>query len=1155
VAGRVWRARMTRLLAAAMVGLVGFPGLGAPRAAVARAPEAPPTTNQAEADALAAARHSGVPVEVAGSKSEVSRVIASPQGSLVYEQYPVPRWTRGRDNAWRQIDTALRVGNGAVAPVATLADVRFSAGGSGPLVTVGVGGGEVRMSWPSSLPTPRLRDNAAVYESVMSGVDLEVRALVDGFSWVLVVHSAQAAANPGLASLRMGLAASGLTLRNRAGGGFEAIDPAGASVLSAGQALMWDSAGVPAAARSARLTTNKGEPDHRTVPDGSTTAPVPTSVVGSDLVMVPDMALLRGAKTVYPVVIDPSTTIGLTRWGYAGSTNATRDDGIARVGADPEGSGIYRSFFAFNLSGLKGKMIFSVKFLTTMTHSWDCASTPVNLWYAAPLTRAGKQTWAGPSLQSQLQEMSGHAHKPVTGKVCSNDPQPDLPMEFTALKLKQSVDAAKGTTNYTLALSTRQADGSSESTSNWWKKFSPTATKLTVEFNTPPNDPTAAQLSVHGDYTAPGQPCVEGASRPTVRSTTPWLKATVTDPDGTNGLSLAGTFSLQRWNGTAWVAVAGWPKTDGGVAPNAKAEVQITSAAASDRFRWQVQTSDTLGGASNWSQWCEFDVDVAPPAVVPTVAPADGVYLESPPKGTNQELRGGLGSSGQFTFGANGVADVFDYVYQLEGGAPMTVRAATLGGSATVWITPTHVGEHVLTVRSRDQAGNSSAPYDYVFQVGKATLPKAVWSMNEGTGNTVATTPVGGPTATLANGARWTETRVLGIHKDTGKDWGVKFDGMDDVATTPGPVIDTAKSFSVAAWARADATTASHVVLSQPGVNKSPFELQYLPSKQRWCFVTYSADDPGAIATANPACASTPVRPGVWTHLAGVYDAGATNQLSLYVNGVREGTGSSPWAWASNGSLTFGAARAGTYAAFFNGAIDDVRVWDRVIDPFLDLQSLVRPVLVGQWEMEDLDEEAPRQVSDESGYQRPATLTDPPAVGWGEGYNFSGGLTMNGTGGSADISDIVLCTDHSFTVSAWVKLGATTQQSILSQDGTAWSAFYLLHDGPSHRWVVTMPSKDASGAVWQAAWGTSVPQVDTWTHLAVVYDDQTRQLRLYVNGHLEGLRDDTTAFAGFSSMHVGRSLGGDYLSGSVDRARVWQGVRSDADIQALSAEP
>ncbi len=225
----------------------------APAAAAAPAPAQ--ADSLTEAEALAAAKQLGSPVEVTSLRAESSRVVANPHGGLVLESYSVPRWTKDRDGGgWRNIDTRLQKNaDGSVAPIATLADVAFSAGGAASAVRLPVDGGQVSLSWPGVLPAPRIEGDTAVYDSVLPEVDLRLRALADGFTWALVVKSAAAAANPALDELRFGLRTIGsLTKRSRTGGGFEVVDASGTPVLSAGSALMWDSSGLTSTAQAAK---------------------------------------------------------------------------------------------------------------------------------------------------------------------------------------------------------------------------------------------------------------------------------------------------------------------------------------------------------------------------------------------------------------------------------------------------------------------------------------------------------------------------------------------------------------------------------------------------------------------------------------------------------------------------------------------------------------------------------------------------------------------------------------------------------------------------------------------------------------------------------------------------------------------------------------
>lgn len=1158
----MWRRMVGAGWVCALVALLGVapPANAAP--VVNEVPDPVEVRETAETKALAAAAASGRAVEVAGLRAEHARTFATPQGTLVYESYSVPRWTNRIGGVWRQIDTRLQVAeDGSVVPVATLADVRFSAGGLAPLAAWSLGRGRVSLSWPKVLPTPRLEDDTAVYEQVLPGVDLRARALADGFVWALVVHNREAAQSPALEQLRFGLSASGVSVRGRAGGGFEVLDEAGAVMVSAGRAVMWDSSGIPSAGRASRSATAQGLERNKAVlqsaPDLSRKAELSTMVRGGELLIAPELGLLRGTGTAYPVVIDPWTTINKLRWGYAGSTNATRDDGVARVGHDPHGSGNYRSFFAFNLSSLAGKTIRSAKLITTLTHSWSCDSTPVNLYRSADLGSSGKQSWDGPNLELWLQQQSGHAHKPSGGGSCSGDPQPDMPMEFAPDALKTDIAAAAGQGNYTLALSARQSDGAGESTTAWWKKFSVSATKLTVEYNSTPNTPTAAQLSTHADHSAPPLACVTGDGRPIVRSTRPWLKATLTDPDGSGGGLLSGTFVAEWWFGGTWWRTS--LRIDSGVSHGAKAEVLAPLSFVSnnsDRMRWRIQIADSLGGESEWSPWCELDLDRTPPGTLPDVSSADGMYPEADPDASEQ-VHGGVGQSGQFTFTANGQNDVYDYVYKLNGGPARVAVAATLGGPATVWITPMHRKENVLTVRSRDLAGNESAPYDYVFLVGDPTGPTAAWEMNEASGATLASAVAGGPEAAI-NGAVRIDGRILGSHESFGVNRAVRFDGVDDYAATAAPTLDTSKSFSVSAWARPTTSGTWGSVISKSGTTSNgPFKLQR-DASGRWYFYLFSQDGSPTIVGAQ-SLSSAPL--GVWQHVAGVYDAGS-RQIRLYVNGVLNDTEAVASSWASTGVMQVGRVHwQGTQTNHFTGDIDDVRVWQRVIDPDIDLLPLLAPVLVGQWEMDDYDDEDPREESDLSGYGRPVTLSAAPGAQWCEGYNFTTALCLDGGATAlAQTGSAVLRTDQSYTVSAWVKpTGTASFPTVLSQCGSLRCAFYLQRqENAPASWALVQPSADqlSPAPTYSTVKWSGTPTLNTWVHLAGVYDADKAELRLYVNGQLAGTKTGVPAgWAATGPLRIGRADTGGAVAGAVDRVRVWQGVLSEAAITALIAEP
>jgi len=156
------------------------------------------------------------------------------------------------------------------------------------------------------------------------------------------------------------------------------------------------------------------------------------------------------------------------------------------------------------------------------------------------------------------------------------------------------------------------------------------------------------------------------------------------------------------------------------------------------------------------------------------------------------------------------------------------------------------------------------------------------------------------------------------------------FAGAGQIATA-GTVVNTAKSFSVAAWAKITSTPTGswQTVISQQGSKAAGFSLDYNPTAGRWAFDRATTDVAaptlaGANSTAAPAL-------NTWTHLLGTYDA-STGKMTLYVNGVAQGTATDTTPIASTGALAIGRGyAAGAAAQYFNGSISKAQVYNRVL--------------------------------------------------------------------------------------------------------------------------------------------------------------------------------------------------------------------------------
>lgn len=276
-----------------------------------------------EAEALAKAKKTGEPVEVVSLRGEASEVFATPDGRLQAREYLRPVWTRIH-GGWKRVDTDLTsTSEGTIAPEASAINLEFSGGGESPLVRMERAGRELSLTWPTPLPKPEVEGPVATYPSVLPDVDLRMTAQQDGFTQLLVVKTAEAAASPELAQLRLELETRGLSVEETEEGGLQALDRGAESpVFEAPRPMMWDSSpgespagaepskaapGEKADGRSASAGAAAGSGDQPGAGESGKLAPVGVDVAeGQDeLVLTPDADVLKGEDTEYPVFIDP----------------------------------------------------------------------------------------------------------------------------------------------------------------------------------------------------------------------------------------------------------------------------------------------------------------------------------------------------------------------------------------------------------------------------------------------------------------------------------------------------------------------------------------------------------------------------------------------------------------------------------------------------------------------------------------------------------------------------------------------------------------------------------------------------------------------------------------------------------------------------------
>ncbi|MFY7064290.1 LamG-like jellyroll fold domain-containing protein [Nocardiopsis changdeensis] len=1108
--------------------------------------------DSAEQDALALARETGEPVEITALTDEKTIHYANPDGTLTAEISALPVRVRSGDE-WVDADTTLIAGSdGLVRPRAAGMDIAFSGGGDAPMASIGIGSNSIELDWNGPLPTPVLDGDQATYPDVLPDVDLVLTAGVEGFTQVLVVHTPEAAALPELAEIELPLDTTGVTLTSDEHGNIEAVgDEGGQGVFSVQAPAMWDSTGVE----------ETRDEDPTVAPTtGARTALVETDITVDSIRLLPDREMLTGEDTEFPLYIDPSVNANRPNWGFIDKTFPNQayynpsDGKPVGVGYYSGGEGTFtrRAFFQFTVMGRTNQadtVINSATLRTEVSWSYDCKSNSRIQLHRVDAFNS-KTTWNNqPTARTLLdtQNVGGSwATCPATSGV-----------EFDATAAyKWGVDNDASHIHLRL-----KEEGESSTTA--WRRFDVKNKPpvLVVNYNNPP-----AQVATSSMSDSLGGACSTDKTKPRlINNTTTNLRATIRDYDaraawGGQKLKVAFSWSANGEGTPLGQAESGY--ADVGYWPNgSERSVKVTGLPEGQLLGYRARAHDQAAWGA-WSGWCWIKIDTTKPDTGPTVTSTD--YP------ADEEAHGSVGRTGDFTFTNNGVEGAASYYYSLNDTSCETkVSLSAPGASATIALTPNHSGANMIYARTVDEYGNSSpCELAYYFLVSPPSRPLSHFTFDEGQGTTAVDSVKSDRNAVSSGELDWTRGRVgrapSGGHRLEGT--AVDVSGGSHLRTD-GPVVDTSGAFSVSAWVYLDESpTENLAAVAQDGDRNSGFYLGYQHTEGgRWVF-KQAPSDSDSVSVSHRAISTSAAETGVWTHLLGTFDP-ANGELALYVNGDKQATATQTTPWNADGDFVVSGARYhGNHIGTWLGAIDDVRVWDRVVsdevyvdDPEArsEVWSLAnRPIaLEGRWR---LDETEGTAVADSSDHGLTATLHGDPLTAWNEAMNdvtFAPGVSLNAVGQEHIRTEgPALRTDRSMSVAAWVRLDEVgINSTAVSQDGQRHSGFYLGYNTGPEKWVFKQAPYDGDGtSISHRAFSQQQAEFGRWTHIAGTYDHTTGELTLYVDGIRQSTVVQESPWNAFGAVVIGaaqyRAQLYDEWSGDISDVHLYHGVLSESEI-------
>ena len=396
------------------------------------------------------------------------------------------------------------------------------------------------------------------------------------------------------------------------------------------------------------------------------------------------------------------------------------------------------------------------------------------------------------------------------------------------------------------------------------------------------------------------------------------------------------------------------------------------------------------------------------------------------------------------------------------------------------------------------------------------------WKFDEGVGTTSADSSGNNSLATFGAG-------------DSSPSWGngkygtgTSFDGINDYATSSDlNSVEGLSSMSVQAWIKPNNITSDKKFAAKENV---------------WYFFTNTclgSNQVGFVIHGKNSCIeSEAVNTGItlnqWSHVIAVYE---NNTTKLYLNGSLVDSAESITMPTSDYSFSIGAKDndGSSFGSFFDGLIDEVRIYNRALSP-TEVKQLYdyAPGPVGYWKFE---EGVGTTAYDSSGNGNNGTLINSPT--WTTG-KIGKGLSLNGTNSYVNIPSLTW-TPTQFTVGFWLKPKTCTSYNQALLAGSGWGQFAFHTTNACEVYVGT----DVTNRFTPTNLPANTVTLNQWQYFVFTFDNNAG--KFYKNGILlaskTGMSNPTT-WGGFS---IG-SNASNTINGSIDEVRIYNYARTQKQI-------
>jgi hypothetical protein len=430
-----------------------------------------------------------------------------------------------------------------------------------------------------------------------------------------------------------------------------------------------------------------------------------------------------------------------------------------------------------------------------------------------------------------------------------------------------------------------------------------------------------------------------------------------------------------------------------------------------------------------------------------------------------------------------------------------------------------------------------------------------------------------GNNGTLQGGATFTNNFKFG---ESGSPGAISLDGVSGYIDIPNsPSLNITNQITVEAWVKMPDYDEGKMDVVSKGYFQSSFALGTSslssadcinagPGPHAFMFVVTT----GYLVQAHQVCGDSVLTLGAWHHLVGTYDADS-GDISVYVDGVLDGDsplGGYGSLRESDEDVQIGNAPGAS--AFFQGSIDEVRIWNRVLSP----QEIMASAQAGLRAVWHFDENSGTTTADASGYGNAGTIHDASWEPASPAPSFFSHLTFDG-------SDDYVAVPNSTSLSLLKSISVEARINETSEDGKQHElvvskgsdqmafalgtvdAFYCIDHpqppGPHAFLRVSTPYYEAPvPGVYEVtqACGATALTLGSWHHLLGTYDEDSGALKIYVDGALDGTEGALGPLRkNDDDVQIGTAPGtGAYFHGSIDEVRIWARPLSPEEVAFLA---